>query len=179
MTISPFVAAILVVSVIALVAYVITLRFRCGEWLDIAYSRQCKVNDLQMDNRRAFTDLKTLQIRYNALKGDCESLDLSYRQKVQAQQSTITSLQAELKERHQLSGLSFYAMVPTFGWVKTKFSLGIGPCGKEVVSLQLIEKEDRYVIIQRCTDGERKHFDYMKKDVDGRIERAFNGAQMD
>lgn len=86
-------------------------------------------------------------------------------------------LQDELGNRRKLCGIKFTANIPLVGWTKTEFKLGIGPCGKEVLSVQLEEKADRYVITQWCTDGERKEFEYKKEDVAGRIERAYRPHQ--
>ncbi|MDJ1345193.1 hypothetical protein, partial [Pseudomonas aeruginosa] len=53
---------------------------------------------------------------------------------------------------------------------KTLFKLGLGPCGLHVKSLRWTELDDRYLIDQLCTNGERKQFVYYKSEVVGRIE---------
>ena len=78
-----------------------------------------------------------------------------------------------LADRQALNGVKFTANVPHLGWTKTEFKLGLGPCGKEVTAIQLVEKDDRYVLTQWCSDGERKEFEYKKEDVSGRIERSY------
>lgn len=78
-----------------------------------------------------------------------------------------------LKDRQALAGIKFTANVPHIGWTKTEFKLGVGPCGKEVDTLEFTALHDRYIITQRCTDGERKTFEYSKSDVSGRIEKTY------
>lgn len=87
--------------------------------------------------------------------------------------SALDEANGRLRERKALHGIKFTANVPHIGWTKTEFKLGVGPCGKEVDTLEFTELDDRYVITQRCTDGERKTFEYFKADVSGRIEKAY------
>lgn len=88
-------------------------------------------------------------------------------------QRDLKELRDKMGERSKLCGIKFTANIPLTGWTKTEFKLGVGPCGKEVTSIQLIEKPDHYIVTQWCTDGERKEFEYKKEDVAGRIERAY------
>lgn len=85
----------------------------------------------------------------------------------------VKRLTEMVHQRTKLCGIKFTANIPLTGWTKTEFKLGVGPCGKEVISIQLIEKPDHYIVTQWCTDGERKEFEYKKEDVAGRIERAY------
>lgn len=66
--------------------------------------------------------------------------------------------------------VKFTARLPSGNLEKTLFKLGLGPCGLHVKSLKWTEQEDRYLIDQLCTNGERKQFTYYKSDVVGRIE---------
>lgn len=75
-----------------------------------------------------------------------------------------------------ITSIKFTAHVPDAGWKRTEFKLGIGSCGKEVTALHWKELDDRYLLTQTCTDGERKEFTYYKKDVSGRIEIAYKVA---
>lgn len=88
-------------------------------------------------------------------------------------EAELKELRDKMGERAKLCGIKFTANIPLTGWTKTEFKLGVGPCGKEVISIQLIEKPDHYIVTQWCTDGERKEFEYKKEDVAGRIERAY------
>lgn len=92
---------------------------------------------------------------------------------VKRAEAELKELREKLGERAKLCGIKFTANIPLTGWTKTEFKLGVGPCGKEVTSIQLTEKPDHYIVTQWCTDGERKEFEYKKEDVAGRIERAY------
>lgn len=134
-------------------------------------------------NKRLESTLKhEREVHYN--------VDRKYREEQQAHltekrereyaEEDVKNLQRDLKElrdkmggRSKLCGIKFTANIPLTGWTKTEFKLGVGPCGKEVTSIQLIEKPDHYIVTQWCTDGGRKEFEYKKEDVAGRIERAY------
>lgn len=87
--------------------------------------------------------------------------------------SDLREANQKLRERSALSSVKFTANIPNTGWTRTEFKLGTGPCGKEVSSIEFKEFPDHYVLIQRCTDGERKEFEYRKEEIAGRIERAY------
>lgn len=76
----------------------------------------------------------------------------------------------ELLMVSDLIHIKFTALLPDGQPVKTLFKLGLGPCGLHVKSLRWTELEDRYLIDQLCTNGERKQFVYYKSEVVGRIE---------
>lgn len=76
----------------------------------------------------------------------------------------------ELLMVSDLMHVKFTAVLPDGTHAKTIFKLGLGPCGLHVKSLKWTELEDRYLIDQLCTNGERKQFVYYKKEVVGRIE---------
>ena len=100
--------------------------------------------------------------------------ELSYtKEDLKRAEAELKELREKLGERSKLCGIKFTANIPLTGWTKTEFKLGVGPCGKEVISIQLVEKPDHYIVTQWCTDGERKEFEYKKEDVAGRIERAY------
>lgn len=77
----------------------------------------------------------------------------------------------ELGIRQKLKAIKFTANVPMTGWTKTEFKLGLGKCGHVVDHLKWHELEDRYVLTQWHEDGSRKEFEYMKSDIQGRIEK--------
>ncbi|APD19665.1 hypothetical protein HOR40_gp07 [Pectobacterium phage PP74] len=72
-----------------------------------------------------------------------------------------------------ITSIKFTAHIPDAGWKRTEFKLGLGSCGKDVQALAWVEQDDRYLLTQTCTDGERKEFTYYKKDVAGRIEITY------
>lgn len=76
----------------------------------------------------------------------------------------------ELLMVSDLIHIKFTARLPDGQPVKTLFKLGLGPCGLHVKSLRWTELDDRYLIDQLCTNGERKQFVYYKNEVVGRIE---------
>lgn len=121
------------------------------------------------------TDRKFLEERQAHLtekrERECAEAD------VRRLEKTLKDLRAQMGERAKLCGIKFTANIPLAGWTKTEFKLGVGPCGKEVISVQLVEKPDHYVVTQWCSDGERKEFEYKKEDVAGRIERAYRPHQ--
>ena len=100
--------------------------------------------------------------------------ELSYTEEdLKRAEAELKELRDKMGERSKLCGIKFTANIPLTGWTKTEFKLGVGPCGKEVTNIQLVEKLDHYIVTQWCTDGERKEFEYKKEDVAGRIERAY------
>lgn len=86
----------------------------------------------------------------------------------------LRKVNTELVDRSLLNSdilsIKFTAHIPEVGWKRTEFKLGLGPCGLTVSALGWEELEDRYVLTQRCTNGEIKEFTYMKQDVAGRLE---------
>lgn len=92
----------------------------------------------------------------------------------------IDGLRKDLKElqsireyRQKLSGVKFTALLPDGTWTRTNFQIGEGPCGLTVDTLTFEESADRYMITQRCTNGERKEFVYFRDEVKGHIEKTF------
>lgn len=118
--------------------------------------------ELDSERYTANNRFSRLEHQHQCLKNDYKSLSVER-----------DELASKLRERHHLAAVKFTANVPHLGWTKTEFKLGLGPCGLHVDSLQLEEKPDRFVLTQRCTNGERKEFTYMKEDISGRIERAY------
>jgi hypothetical protein len=82
----------------------------------------------------------------------------------------LKEAQDELMMVSDLIHVKFTAVLPDGTHSKTLFKLGLGPCGLHVKSLRWTELDDRYLIDQLCTNGERKQFVYYKSEVVGRIE---------
>ena len=83
---------------------------------------------------------------------------------------SMKEAQDELMMVSDLIHVKFTAVLPDGTHSKTLFKLGLGPCGLHVKSLRWTELDDRYLIDQLCTNGERKQFVYYKSEVVGRIE---------
>lgn len=136
-------------------------------------SESCKV--LRLADK---ADSLSRQVRY--LEGELES----ERQKVRDVEElhsvtlarseflrkSLNEAQDELMMVSDLIHVKFTAVLPSGTHAKTLFKLGLGPCGLHVTSLRWTELEDRYLIDQLCTNGERKQFVYYKSEVVGRIE---------
>ena len=53
------------------------------------------------------------------------------------------------------------------------FKLGLGPCGKVVLSLEIDYADYGAIVVQVCEDGEMKRFVYPWFQITGRIEETF------
>ena len=123
-------------------------------------------------------DSLSRQVRY--LEGELESekqkvrdvneLRSHQRDRMKFLRKSLKDAQDELLMVSDLIHIKFTARLPDGQPVKTLFKLGLGPCGLHVKSLRWTELEDRYLIDQLCTNGERKQFVYYKSEVVGRIE---------
>lgn len=54
-----------------------------------------------------------------------------------------------------------------------EFTLGFGPCGKNVIELEHSVTRHGVEIIQTCEDGSQKKFTYYAKDVMGMVEEIY------
>lgn len=124
-----------------------------------------RVSTMQDDYRRGETRDDLL----NRLEGLREH-NKTQRERIKFLQKKNKELTDELFARSELNMIRFEAFVPEKGWCKTTFKLGRGPCGLTVRALAWTEKEDRFILTQKCTNGETKEFEYMKDDVRGRRE---------
>lgn len=123
-------------------------------------------------------DSLSRQVRY--LEGELESekqkvrdvneLRSRQRDRMKFLRKSLDETQNELLMVSDLIHIKFTALLPDGQPVKTLFKLGLGPCGLHVKSLRWTELEDRYLIDQLCTNGERKQSVYYKNEVIGRIE---------
>lgn len=150
--------------------------------------RDAAANYQELSNKMTSIDKKRIELEVTLRRtrdtadADIKSRDDSHRQLVNDLRDTIKEQREKIKGlvayqhsilNSDLVGIKFTAHVPDKGWTRTEFKLGVGPCGKDVEALSWVEREDRYELVQTCTDGERKEFTYYKKDVSGRIERAY------
>lgn len=123
-------------------------------------------------------DSLSRQVRY--LEGELESerqkvrdvdeLRARQRDRMKFLRKSLKEAQDELMMVSDLIHVKFTAVLPNGTHSKTLFKLGLGPCGLHVKSLRWTELDDRYLIDQLCTNGERKQFVYYKSEVVGRIE---------
>lgn len=140
------------------------------EYTDILHDKVCRLADDKASLSR--------QVRY--LEGELESEKQKVRSEfihVAHQRDRMKFLRKSLKEAQDelimvsdLMHVKFTAVLPDGTHSKTLFKLGLGPCGLHVKSLRWTELDDRYLIDQLCTNGERKQFVYYKSEVVGRIE---------
>ncbi|BBF66829.1 hypothetical protein HOU85_gp05 [Klebsiella phage KN1-1] len=139
-----------------------------------ATSRQiCKV--LSLADK---ADSLSKQVHY--LEGELESekqkvrdvneLRAHQRDRMKFLRKSLKEAQDELMMVSDLIHVKFTAVLPDGTHSKTLFKLGLGPCGLHVKSLRWTELDDRYLIDQLCTNGERKQFVYYKSEVVGSIE---------
>ncbi len=180
MTYSIVVTILLIVLIILLVRAVTRLG-AC----EYALEKQAKSNEEYTEGLhdkvyRLFADKVSLNKQVRWLESELEH----EKQKVrdvnelrEHQRGRMKFLRKSLKEAQDelmmVSGLihvKFTAVLPDGTHSKTLFKLGLGPCGLHVKSLRWTELEDRYLIDQLCTNGERKQFVYYKSEVVGRIE---------
>lgn len=123
-------------------------------------------------------DSLSRQVRY--LEGELESekqkvrdvneLRERQRERMKFLRKSLKEAQDELLLTSDLVHVKFTAVLPDGTHAKTIFKLGLGPCGLHVKSLRWTELDDRYLIDQLCTNGERKQFVYYKSEVVGRRE---------
>ncbi|CAK6589158.1 unknown function [Klebsiella phage vB_Kpl_K56PH164C1] len=140
------------------------------EYADSLHDKVCRLaNDKEALSR---------QVRY--LEGELEEekqkvrdvneLREHQRERMKFLRKSLKEAQDELMMVSDLIHVKFTAVLPDGTHSKTLFKLGLGPCGLHVKSLRWTELEDRYLIDQLCTNGERKQFVYYKSEVVGRIE---------
>lgn len=76
-------------------------------------------------------------------------------------------------KRKPLKAIEFTAIKPDGELIKTEFKLGMGPCGKEVVSLKEFSGNFSLCITQVTSDGETKEFWYQRHAIVGRLVRTY------
>ena len=169
-TVYPIIVTVLLIAFVSLFIFATRKHLKEVDYLELRLKEARATLSAQGKENRELTESHhRLKMEYRIKVKDCESL----RETVERLREDLKELRVLLRDRRALTSIKFTANVPHLGWTKTEFSLGVGPCGKTVESLEFAEQVDRYVITQRCTDGERKTFEYMKGDVSGRIEKAY------
>lgn len=173
-TVYPIIITVLLVAFVALFIVATRNHLKEIDRLELRLKEARETLGTQgYENRKLTQAHNELKVEYRVKLKDCDSL----RETVERLREDLKELHKQLRDRRALTSIKFTANVPHLGWTKTEFSLGEGPCGKTVESLEFTEQVDRYVITQRCTDGERKTFEYMKGDVSGRIEKAYRAPE--
>ncbi|QEG09954.1 hypothetical protein KMI2_24 [Klebsiella phage KMI2] len=140
------------------------------EYTDILHDKVCRLAD---DKASLSKQVRWLESRLEEEKQkerDEKELRGRQRERMKFLRKSLKEAQNELLMVSDLIHIKFTARLPDGQPVKTLFKLGLGPCGLHVKSLRWTELEDRYLIDQLCTNGERKQFVYYKNEVVGRIE---------
>ncbi|QDK04477.1 fusion protein [Klebsiella phage KMI1] len=140
------------------------------EYTDILHDKVCRLAD---DKASLSKQVRWLESRLEEEKQkerDEKELRGRQRERMKFLRKSLKEVQNELLMVSDLIHIKFTARLPDGQPVKTLFKLGLGPCGLHVKSLRWTELEDRYLIDQLCTNGERKQFVYYKNEVVGRIE---------
>lgn len=138
-----------------------------------------KVNSLAEDKDSMRRQIKWLESELEHEKQkvrDVNELRANQRDRMKHLRKALNDAQNELLMVSDLMHIKFTAVLPDGTHTKTLFKLGLGPCGLHVKSLRWTELEDRYLIDQLCTNGERKQFVYYKSEVVGRIEFRHGSA---
>ena len=138
-----------------------------------------KVRDLISDKDSLRRQVKWIESELEHEKQkvhDVNELRGHQRDRMKHLRKALKDAQNELLMVSDLMHIKFTAVLPDNSHVKTLFKLGLGPCGLYVKSLRWTELEDRYLIDQLCTNGERKQFVYYKSEVVGRIEFRHGSA---
>lgn len=159
----------------------------CENALDETVKRHKDYADgIKITERHVSADMESMRKHINWLESKLNDekdrvMDLSGR--IATQRDRLKHLRKALKDAQNellmvsdLMHIKFTAVLPDGSHTKTLFKLGLGPCGLHVKSLRWTELEDRYLIDQLCTNGERKQFVYYKSEVVGRIEFRHGSA---
>ncbi|MDS7278849.1 hypothetical protein NXG15_29505, partial [Klebsiella pneumoniae] len=140
---------------------------------EYAYSLHDKVCRLANDKESLSRQVRYLEGELESERQkvrDVEELRTHQRDRLKFLRKSLKEAQDELMMVSDLIHVKFTAVLPNGTHSKTIFKLGLGPCGLHVKSLRWTELDDRYLIDQLCTNGERKQFVYYKSEVVGRIE---------
>lgn len=140
------------------------------EYTDILHDKVCRLSE---DKASLNKQVRWLESRLEEEKQkvrDENELREHQRERMMFLRKSLKEAQDELILVSDLIHVKFTAVLPDGTHSKTLFKLGLGPCGLHVKSLRWTELDDRYLIDQLCTNGERKQFVYYKSEVVGRIE---------
>lgn len=142
-------------------------------------NRSQMINRLADDKESLGRKVRWLEVELDDRKQDIvclKELRANQRDRMKHLRKALNDAQNELMMVSDLMHIKFTAVLPDGSHSKTLFKLGLGPCGLHVKSLKWTELEDRYLIDQLCTNGERKQFVYYKSEVVGRIEFRHGSA---
>ena len=183
MTYSIIVTICLIILIILIILFVrATTRLAvCENALDETVKRHKGFAEtVKVLERRANEDKDSLRRQVRWLESELEhekqtvrdvnELRARQRDRLKFLRKSLNEAQDELLMVSDLIHVKFTAVLPDGTHSKTLFKLGLGPCGLHVKSLRWTELDDRYLIDQLCTNGERKQFVYYKSEVVGRIE---------
>lgn len=140
------------------------------EYTDILHDKVCRLSEDKVSLNKQVRWLESrLEEEKQKVRG-VHSHRARQRDRLKFLRKSLNEAQDELLMVSDLIHVKFTAVLPDGTHSKTLFKLGLGPCGLHVKSLRWTELDDRYLIDQLCTNGERKQFVYYKSEVVGRIE---------
>lgn len=140
------------------------------EYTDSLHDKVCRLADDKVSLNKQVRWLESRLEEEKQKVRDENELRARQRDRLKFLRKSLNEVQDELMMVSDLIHVKFTAVLPDGTHSKTLFKLGLGPCGLHVKSLRWTELEDRYLIDQLCTNGERKQFVYYKSEVVGRIE---------
>lgn len=140
------------------------------EYTDILHDKVCRLSEAKVSLNKQVRWLESRLEEEKQKVRDVNELRARQRDRLKFLRKSLNEAQDELMMVSDLIHVKFTAVLPDGTHSKTLFKLGLGPCGLHVKSLRWTELEDRYLIDQLCTNGERKQFVYYKSEVVGRIE---------
>lgn len=140
------------------------------EYTNILHDKVCRLSEDKASLNKQVRWLESTLREEEQKVCDVNELRERQRERMKFLRKSLKEAQDELMLVSDLIHVKFTAVLPDGTHSKTLFKLGLGPCGLHVKSLRWTELDDRYLIDQLCTNGERKQFVYYKSEVVGRIE---------
>lgn len=140
------------------------------EYTNILHDKVCRLSEDKVSLNKQVRWLESRLEEEKQRVRDVNELREHQRERMKFLRKSLKEAQDELMMVSDLIHVKFTAVLPDGTHSKTLFKLGLGPCGLHVKSLRWTELDDRYLIDQLCTNGERKQFVYYKSEVVGRIE---------
>lgn len=140
------------------------------EYTDILHDKVCRLSEDKVSLNKQVRWLESRLEEEKQKVRDVNELRERQRERMKFLRKSLKEAQDELLLTSDLVHVKFTAVLPDGTHAKTIFKLGLGPCGLHVKSLRWTELDDRYLIDQLCTNGERKQFVYYKSEVVGRRE---------
>lgn len=140
------------------------------EYTNILHDKVCRLSEDKASLNKQVRWLESTLKEEEQKVCDVNELRERQRERMKFLRKSLKEAQDELMMVSDLIHVKFTAVLPDGTHSKTLFKLGLGPCGLHVKSLRWTELDDRYLIDQLCTNGERKQFVYYKSEVVGRIE---------